>query len=84
MEDKAVNKTYLEKSFEELDDAFMHVNIGTIYKVVVERIEKLLIEKILEKTFGNQIKAAKILGINRNTLRTKMHKLGVTPERWKI
>jgi DNA-binding protein Fis len=62
----------------------MSAKIGTVYKIVVETIEKPLIEKALERTFGNQIKAAKILGINRNTLRAKIHKLGIRPEQWKI
>jgi two-component system nitrogen regulation response regulator GlnG len=38
-------------------------------------MSKALIEKTLEKTFGNQIKAAKILGINRNTPRPKIRKI---------
>ncbi|MBU0959440.1 MAG: helix-turn-helix domain-containing protein, partial [Nanoarchaeota archaeon] len=38
-------------------------------------IEKPLIENILYRTEGNQLKAAKILGINRNTLHTKIKKL---------
>jgi len=45
-----------------------------IYKEVVEATEKRLIEIILERTFGNRLKAAKLLGINRNTLHTKIEK----------
>ena len=37
-----------------------------------------LIENILAYTRGNQIKAAIILGLNRNTLRKKILELGVT------
>jgi two-component system nitrogen regulation response regulator GlnG len=47
-------------------------------------IEKPLIERALERTYGNQLKAAKILGINRNTIRTKIKKLGIDPHKWKI
>ncbi|ADU91224.1 hypothetical protein TEQUI_0276 [Taylorella equigenitalis MCE9] len=35
-------------------------------------MEKSLLEKIMEKTEGNQSKASQILGINRSTLRKKL------------
>lgn len=56
---------------------------GVLYKTIIESIEKPLIEHILERTFGNQLKAAMILGINRNTIRSKIKKLGIDPKRWK-
>jgi len=55
-----------------------------IYKTAIEAVERPLIEKALERTFGNQVKAAKILGIHRNTLKTKIVKFGINPEKWKI
>ena len=67
-----------------LDDLFMNSNESFIYKIVVEAVERSLIEKALERTFGNQVKAAKILGIHRNTLKTKISKFGIHPEKWKI
>ncbi|MFA4991133.1 MAG: helix-turn-helix domain-containing protein [Candidatus Omnitrophota bacterium] len=84
MEDNAGSKINIEALFEDLDHTFMSARIGTVYKIVVETVEKPLIEKALERTFGNQIKAAKILGINRNTLRAKIHKFGIRPGQWKI
>jgi two-component system nitrogen regulation response regulator GlnG len=68
----------------ELDDSLYKNKQGSVYKYVLEIIERPLIEHALERTFGNQLKAAKILGINRNTIRTKIKKLGIDPERWKI
>ena len=53
------------------------------YHSVIEATEKPLIEKTLERTYGNQIKAAELLGINRNTLRSKIRKLGIEVNRWK-
>ncbi|MBN2831111.1 MAG: hypothetical protein JXL82_02380 [Candidatus Omnitrophica bacterium] len=67
----------------EIKDSFLN-DKGTFYKSVVEEIERPLIEHALEKTLGNQKKAARILGLNRNTLRTKIRKLGINVERWKI
>ena len=48
---------------------------GGLYRSVMESIEKPLLEHVLERTEGNQFKAAKILGINRNTMRSKIKKL---------
>lgn len=55
-----------------------------LYRTTIGATEKALIEKTLERTFGNQIKAAKILGINRNTLRSKIRKFGISVNRWKL
>lgn len=56
---------------------------GILYKSVLEAIEKPLIEQTLERTEGNQLKAARLLGLNRNTLRTKIKKLEINVEKWK-
>ncbi|MDP2924344.1 MAG: helix-turn-helix domain-containing protein [Candidatus Omnitrophota bacterium] len=65
-------------------DYFLISNDGKIYSKAIEHIEKIVIEKVLERTFGNQFKAAKILGINRNTLRSKIHKLNIDARKWKV
>ena len=57
---------------------------GVLYKVIIQAIEKPLIEHTLERTEGNQLRAARILGLNRNTIRSKIKKLGIDPKRWKI
>ena len=44
---------------------------------IVERVERPLLEVVLEHTGGNQLRAAAILGINRNTLRKKITELGI-------
>ncbi len=74
----------LEKRIMELDDSLYKEKQGILYKYVLEAIEKPLIEHALERTYGNQLKAAKILGINRNTIRAKIKKLGIDPNKWKI
>ena len=53
------------------------VDVDNLYSLVIERIERPLIELTLRKTKGNQIRAAQILGINRNTLRKKIADLRI-------
>jgi DNA-binding NtrC family response regulator len=48
-----------------------------LYDMVIPEVEKSLIVMVLKETNGNQIKAAKLLGINRNTLRSKISKLKI-------
>jgi transcriptional regulator with PAS, ATPase and Fis domain len=47
------------------------------YEEYLKIVEKPLIVAALEKTLNNKSEAAKILGINRNTLRKKMKDLGL-------
>jgi len=54
---------------------------GNIHAMVLEQIERPLIRFILEKARWNQVKAADILGINRNTLRKKITELGIELKR---
>jgi len=42
-----------------------------IYRDVLDQVERALVDLALEATGGNQQRAAGLLGINRNTLRTK-------------
>ncbi len=48
-----------------------------MYDRLLARLERPLIDATLRLTGGNQIKAADILGLNRNTLRKKMRELGI-------
>ena len=47
-----------------------------VYETIIKKVEKPLIEQVLDITKGNKKKAASILGINRNTLSKKMEELG--------
>jgi len=49
-----------------------------IYEIVICSVEKPLIEVAMHHAQGNQSKAAELLGINRNTLRTRLikHQIG--------
>ena len=48
-----------------------------LYDRVLEEIEAPLIRLTLGATRGNQVRAAEILGLNRNTLRKKINDLGI-------
>jgi two-component system nitrogen regulation response regulator GlnG len=48
-----------------------------LYYMVMERLEKPLLEMVLAECKGNQLKAARVLGINRNTLRKKLQALDI-------
>ncbi len=46
--------------------------IDSLYPITLKDMERILIEKTLERTSGNKSQAAKILGISRQTLREKV------------
>jgi Fis family transcriptional regulator, factor for inversion stimulation protein len=48
-----------------------------VYDMVINCVEKPLLESILHRVQGNQTHAAQMLGINRNTLRKKMKAHGI-------
>ena len=50
-----------------------------LYRSVLARVEGPLLRHALELSGGNQLKAARLLGINRNTLRKRLRLLGLLP-----
>ena len=72
----AAVEVYLQRHFTE------HAAAGLppdgLYDRIVEEVERPLLVAALVATKGNQIKAAKLLGLNRNTLRKKIKHLNVT------
>lgn len=51
-----------------------------VYDRLLVEVERPLIAACLDATGGNQLKAAKLLGMNRNTLRRKLNNLGLEPQ----
>ncbi|MBM4439369.1 MAG: sigma-54-dependent Fis family transcriptional regulator [Candidatus Rokubacteria bacterium] len=53
---------------------------ANLYDLMVGLVEKPLLRAVLRETGGNQVRAAQILGINRNTLRKKLTEHGIDPD----
>jgi two-component system nitrogen regulation response regulator GlnG len=51
-----------------------------LHGLFVRQVERPLVKVVLEATGGNQIRAAAVLGIHRNTLRKKVAELGLAPK----
>jgi two-component system nitrogen regulation response regulator GlnG len=54
---------------------------ANLYDLVMGLVEKPLLRAVLHETGGNQVRAAQILGINRNTLRKKLTEHGIDPDK---
>jgi DNA-binding protein Fis len=52
---------------------------GGLYERLLAVIEAPLLNEVLRLTYGNQIRAAQLLGLNRNTLRKKMQERDIKP-----
>lgn len=65
----------VERYFEDLSGE----ETSGVYRMVISEIEKPLLEVVMNHTAGNQSRAAEILGINRNTLRSKLRQYGIIP-----
>jgi two-component system nitrogen regulation response regulator GlnG len=53
---------------------------GALYDAVIAEVERPLFAHALAQTGGNQLRAARLLGINRNTLRKRLTELAIDPE----
>lgn len=50
---------------------------SNLHALVLEQVEKPMLEVVLAHAGGNRCKAAAMLGINRNTLRKKLQQYGL-------
>tara|TARA_Y100000996_G_scaffold413955_1_gene403526 strand:- start:551 stop:817 length:267 start_codon:yes stop_codon:yes gene_type:complete len=67
-------KKAMKRYFHQLDQKNIPINV---YQLVLKEIEPPLLNAVMEFANNNQSKAAKILGINRTTLRTKLKKYNI-------
>jgi DNA-binding protein Fis len=54
---------------------------GRLYREALELLERPLLGHVLAMTGGNQLRAARLLGLNRNTLRKRCRELRLAPPR---
>ncbi len=74
----ALVERHLAGYFSEQPDGLPPVGL---YDRVIEEVERPLIQLTMAATRGNQVRAAEVLGMNRNTLRKKIQDLGVEASR---
>ena len=67
-------ESYLQAHFREYGEALPPPGL---YNRILRKVEVPLITTALAATRGNQIKAAEVLGLNRNTLRKKIRELDI-------
>lgn len=51
-----------------------------VYQTVIDQVERPLIKLALQVSSGNKVRAAAMLGLNRNTLRAKINGLGIASD----
>lgn len=66
-------KKVLNQYFKDLDGELA----ANVYDMVMNCVERPVLQIVLNKAGNNQSRAADILGINRNTLRKKMQMHGI-------
>ena len=69
--------TLVKHSLEQYFDDLNGQPAAELYELVVRQVEQPLIEIVMRETGGNVSKAARVLGINRATLRKKLDKYGL-------
>jgi two-component system nitrogen regulation response regulator GlnG len=65
----------------EVIDSLLQQNEKDLYAKVIERVDRVLLSRILRETHGHQAQAADLLGLNRTTLRTKLRALGMVVDK---
>lgn len=69
----------VEAALPELVETRLTQGDPRLYRTVLALLERPLIQLALELTGGNQVRAARLLGINRNTLRKRLRALSLAP-----
>ncbi len=67
----------IQKSLADYFDDLGEQQPSNIYNMMVEAVEKPILETVMQRAGNNQSHAAEMLGINRNTLRKKLQQHGL-------
>ncbi|MBI3357978.1 MAG: site-specific DNA inversion stimulation factor [Nitrospirae bacterium] len=68
----------LEKKFAGFVKKIKHSNPNGLYALLISECEKPIFKLALQETDGNQVRAARLLGVNRNTLKKKMKEFKIS------
>lgn len=74
---------YLESKLGEFVKGMRNGSARDLHPMLIKAVERPLIALVLKETNGNQIQAAHVLGLNRNTLRKKIAELRIPVRREK-
>ncbi len=69
---------HVRRSVELYFDELNGQDPAELYDLLLSQVEQPLLEVVMKETRGNISKAAQFLGMNRATLRKKLHKYGLT------
>ena len=72
---------YVESKFSEFVKAMKVSSARSLHDTLIRAVERPLIKLALQETNGNQIQAAQLLGMNRNTLRKKINEFKIPVRR---
>jgi len=72
---------YLEGKMGDFVKGMRNGSARNLHPMLITAMERPLITLALQETKGNQIQAAELLGLNRNTLRKKIHDLHIPVKR---
>jgi two-component system nitrogen regulation response regulator GlnG len=70
-------ESYLEVKMGEFVKGMRNGSAKNLHPILISAVERPLITSALRETGGNQIQAAELLGLNRNTLRKKIVNLHI-------
>lgn len=67
----------MDQDIVSLIDRLLAAHPGHVYREALVAVERPLLVQALASTGGNQLRAARLLGLNRNTLRKRCRELGL-------
>ena len=70
----------IARSLPDIVSSWCRLEEGDLYNQLLAQLEKPLFEQVMRQCRGNQLKASKILGINRNTLRERLRRYELIKE----
>ena len=74
VDDEKSLSTHIYRTIENYLDSIKDLELKNLYDFFLGEVEVPLLDTVMKHTRGNQVKAAKLLGISRGTLRKKLER----------